>query len=67
MFSRHRFLLIIAFIDTVLLILLAHVDIRQLLTNPTALIIGGIIVGLHILGGSGAVLFAFIAKKRWLR
>lgn len=67
MFSRHRFLLIIAFIDTVLLILLAHVDIRQLLTNPTALIIGGIIVGLHILGGSVAVLFAFIAKKRWLR
>lgn len=67
MFSRHRFLLIIAFVDAVLLILLAHVDIRQLLTNPTALIIGGIIVGLHILGGSVAVLFAFIAKKRWLR
>ncbi|MBI5715851.1 MAG: hypothetical protein HZC38_20825 [Chloroflexi bacterium] len=67
MFSRHRFLLIIAFIDTVLLILLAHVDIRQLLTNPTALIIGGIIVGLHILGGSLTVLFAFVAKKRWLR
>ncbi len=67
MFSRHRFLLIIAVIDVVLLIVLAHVDLRQALTNPAMLIIGGIIVGLHILGGSLAVLFAFIAKKRWLR
>ena len=67
MFSRHRFLLIVAFIDVVLLILLAHVDIRQLLTNPTVLIVGGIIVGLHIIGGSVVMLFAFIAKKRWLR
>ncbi len=67
MFSRRHFLLIIAVIDVVLLILLAHVDIRQLLTNPTTLIIGGIIVGLHILGGGLAVLFAFVAKKRWLR
>lgn len=67
MFSRHRFLLFIAFIDVVLLILLAHVDIHQLLTNPTALIIGGIIVGLHIIGGSVVMLFAFVAKKRWGR
>lgn len=67
MFSRRRVLLMIAFIDVVLLILLAHVDIRQLLTNPTVLIIGGIIVSLHILGGSVAVLFAFVAKKRWVR
>lgn len=67
MFSRHRFLLIVAFIDVVLLILLAHVDIRQLLTNPTVLIVGGIIVGLHIIGGSVVMLFAFVAKKRWLR
>ena len=67
MFSRHRFLLIVAFIDVVLLILLAHVDIRQLLTNPTVLIVGGIIVGLHIIGGRVVMLFAFVAKKRWLR
>jgi hypothetical protein len=67
MSSRQRFLLIIAIIDVVLLVVLAHVDLRQLLTNPAALIAGGIIVGLHILGGSIAVLFAFVAKKRWSR
>lgn len=62
----HPYALLVVAIAIVVMILGSQPDFSQILTNPMALIGGGlgVIVGLHILG-VGA--FAFWARRRRLR
>lgn len=56
----------LAIIASIALVGLAvtHVDLRQALTNPIVLLIGGIIIGLHALGALIMMLITRIARKR---
>jgi len=59
----HPYSILVVAIAIIAVILGTHLDFSQILTNPMALIVGGlgVIVGLHILG-VGA--FAFLAQRR---
>lgn len=62
----HPYLILVVAIIIIAVILGTHLDFSQILTNPTALIVGGIgvIIGLHILGVG---IFAFLAQRRRLK